>query len=353
MKDFIIVGNGLAAHVLAHYFYQHQISFYLIGNDNHSRCSRVAAGIWNPVVFKRMTKSWLAEELLEELHSFYPQCEKLLFRKFFHKRTIVKPFTEEQEKVLWKKKAAAELENFIDATIYTELPEQLRNCKISNGYGIVRESGYVNLNEFLNAGIEFFKEEFIDETFDHSQLQLHNQEVNYKDRKARNIIFCEGFRVIQNPYFSWIPLKPAKGEVLTISTSSLNFQNLIFNKNGFVIDLEERIYKVGATYNWTDLTDEPSEQAGIELKNKLNQMITGDYSVLKQEAGVRPSSIDRRPIIGRHPVLPQLYVFNGLGTKGVMLAPYFAKKFVHFFLQNVSLPTEVDLKRFYPLYIET
>ena len=43
-------------------------------------------------------------------------------------------------------------------------------------------------------------------------------------------------------------------------------------------------------------------------------------------------------------------MFNGMGAKGVMLAPYFAGKFVHFLKQKQELPKEVDVARFYKLY---
>ncbi|MBK7816373.1 MAG: FAD-binding oxidoreductase [Sphingobacteriaceae bacterium] len=76
-------------------------------------------------------------------------------------------------------------------------------------------------------------------------------------------------------------------------------------------------------------------------------LIKVPYNVLEHKAGVRPSTLDRRPIIGQHPLHKNLFVFNGLGTKGVMLAPYFSKKFVHFYLNKEALDAEVDVKRFY------
>jgi glycine/D-amino acid oxidase-like deaminating enzyme len=47
-----------------------------------------------------------------------------------------------------------------------------------------------------------------------------------------------------------------------------------------------------------------------------------------------------------HPEHDQLLVFNGLGTKGVMLAPYFANKMARFTLKDEPLPEEVNISRF-------
>ena len=68
---------------------------------------------------------------------------------------------------------------------------------------------------------------------------------------------------------------------------------------------------------------------------------------MEHKAGVRPTVSDRRPLIGLHPENKQLAVFNGMGTKGVMIAPYFADQLVNLLLNNKSLSEEVDITRFW------
>lgn len=353
MVDFIIVGRGLAATVMAHRLHQDHLSFHLIGPHAETNSSLVAGGIWNPIVFKRLTKSWLANDLVPELNRFYSACEKDLGQTLLCQRSLVKPFVEEQEKVLWTKKAAGELSDFLDPKIYTETSEQFVNCKISNAYGAVKQSGNINMAAFINGSAEFFKSSYHNELFEHALLTIEEDHVSYKGLKAKNILFCEGYLVKNNPYFNWIPLKPAKGEVFIIESNDLKLNNCIFNKNGFLMDLGNKRYKVGATYAWDDLTEEPTEAGASELHNKLKQLISCEYSLIKHEAGIRPSSIDRRPIIGTHPQYKNLFIFNGLGTKGVMLAPYFAKNFVNFYLEKESIHEEVNVKRFYKDYAAT
>lgn len=350
MKDFIIVGHGLAANVLMHTFRQHAISFTTIGHNSLSSCSRVAAGIWNPIVFKRSTKSWLADELIPTLNTFYSACETAMGKKLITQRPIIKPFIEEQEKQLWLKKSKSEVAGFTDECIHSDNPPELAHCKISNGYGIVKQSGNLNVADFIDYSETYFKEDFKNEVFDYARLNLFEDKVSYDDIEARHIIFCEGYRVKDNPYFKWIPLKPAKGETLHISTKELRLNKQVFNKNGFLMGVGDSVYKVGATYEWQDLTENPSEKGLLELKEKIQEMTDCDYTVISHEAGIRPSSLDRRPIIGSHPKHRQLFVFNGLGTKGVMLAPYFAKNFVNFYLQKNTLHPDVNLERFYHFY---
>ena len=349
MTDFIIVGRGLAATTLAHVFFQNNISFKIIGEPSLSRSSLVAAGIWNPVVFKRMTASWMAGTLTDHLIKFYTDAEKLTGRRFLTHRPIFKPFTEEQEKNLWLRKAEGSLENFIDNAQSEDLPE-LANCKIAMGYGTVKQAGNIRVSEFISASEIFFQTMIEHAVFDHAQLCIHPDAVEYKGLRAANIVFCEGHLVKNNPFFNWIPMKPAKGEVIRFTAPDLKLRNMVFNRNGFVLDTGDGDFIAGATYNWQDLTDAPSAAGLQELINKTEAMISCPYTVTGHEAGVRPSSIDRRPVCGVHPEHARLHVFNGLGTKGVMLAPYFAGNFVHFYLKNEPLNNEVNVSRFYHLY---
>jgi len=151
--------------------------------------------------------------------------------------------------------------------------------------------------------------------------------------------------VKSNPNFNYIPFKPAKGDVLTITCNELNI-DFILNKGFFIMPLGNNTFKVGATYNWQDLTDVPNPAGKEELINKLKKLIPYEFEVIKHEAGVRPSVIDRRPVLGTHPTYPQLKIFNGLGTKAVMLAPFFAKQFCDYLIEGKDLNEEVDVKRF-------
>lgn len=348
MIDFIIVGQGLAANVLAHTFHNHQLSFKVIGSPELSRSSLVAAGIWNPVVFKRLTSSWLAHQTIPLLNIFYSGCEKKMNKTFLFNSPIIKPFIEEQEKRLWLQKSKNELDEFLGAVSADNTV--LQGCNFSGEYGLVKQSGHIDTSTFLNETCMYYNENFIQEVFDYSLLKIESLGVKYKDVSAKNIIFCEGHLIKNNPFFNWVPMKPAKGEILTIESKGLQLNKFILNKGAFILETKENNFKTGATYEWDDLTEKPTQKAKKELSDKLVQLITSEYTVLKHEAGIRPSSIDRRPVIGRHPLYAHFFVFNGLGTKGVMLAPYFAENFVLFYLQKKDLNYEADVKRFYKLY---
>lgn len=343
--DFIIVGQGIAGSVLAISLIRSGYSICLIDQPNLSLCSKVAAGIWNPVVFKRLTKSWLADDLVPELMSFYESFEKETTTQLLHHRHIIKPFTEEQEKNLWLKKSQTE-NQFLDNVVYTDL--KLTEQQTIASYSKVLQAGNLDIPTFLKATKSYIQQTqaYIEEEFNYRQLKIKNDYIEYNQIVAKQIVFCDGYLIQQNPFFNWIPMKPAKGETLTISCDEILLQTDILNKGIFIMPLGNKTYKIGATYEWENLNDHPTEKGRSELEQKLNTVIQSPYIILKHQAGVRPSVIDRRPVVGPHPDHHNIYCFNGFGTKAVMLAPYFAKQLIHFLQNGTTINPEVDPARF-------
>ncbi len=343
--DVIIVGQGIAGSALSLSLIKSGYSVCVIDQPNLSSSSKIAAGIWNPVVFKRLTKSWLADELVSELIDFYEYWQNKLQTTFIHHRSIIKAFTEEQEKKLWIKKAGGE-NLFLDQQVYEDLAVD-ENYSVKS-YSKVLQAGNLDVAHFIGSVKTYLKEtqHYLEEKFDHESLKINNAEINYKNLTAKYIIFCDGHLITKNPYFNWIPMKPAKGEILTIYCEGLKLHNNIFNKGFFILPLGNNLYKIGATYEWEELNDIPTEKRKEELIKKINTVITSSYQIVSHHAGVRPSVIDRRPVIGNHPEFKNAWVFNGFGTKAVMLAPYFAKQLAAALQNNAVMDPEVDPERF-------
>jgi glycine/D-amino acid oxidase-like deaminating enzyme len=187
-----------------------------------------------------------------------------------------------------------------------------------------------------------------EETFDQELLKVNEKSVSYKEFSAEKIIFCEGAKSRQNPWFPDADYRPTKGEVLIIKLPPGQEipPGLIINKGVFILPLGNGTYKAGATFDWDDMTTVPTVKAREELLGKLQKVLDVPFEVMDQQAGIRPTMNDRRPIIGLHPEHRALGIFNGLGTKGVMIAPYFAVHFAGYLEGRHSLDPEVDVVRF-------
>lgn len=346
--NFLIVGQGIAGTTLAHYLLKNNQSVAIVNSPQMSQSSKVAAGIWNPVVFKRLTKSWLADDLIPELMTFYGHVEDILQVKLITERNIIKPLSEKNEMDFWKKKAESE-NQFLDPDIYDDFI--LTDDDVIKSYSKVHQSGNLDIPEYLAKSKSYFMKygPYLEEELDYEQLEVLESEVRYKNIIAERIVFCEGHLSRQNPYFHGVPMKPAKGEVLTIKCDGLKLGKDIFNKNFFIMPLGHHMYKVGATYEWQELNDLPTEKAKTDLTEKLKSVLQVPFDIIHHQAGVRPSMIDRRPVMGSSESFGHVMLFNGLGTKGVMLAPFFARHFTEFLLDKKTLNPEVDVRRFKPV----
>ncbi|HNC64044.1 MAG TPA: FAD-dependent oxidoreductase, partial [Chitinophagales bacterium] len=70
------------------------------------------------------------------------------------------------------------------------------------------------------------------------------------------------------------------------------------------------------------------------------------YEVIDEKAGIRPTIKDRRPVLGAHPEHKNMYVYNGMGTKGISLAPYFSNELILHITENKEIDKEIGIQRF-------
>lgn len=343
--DYIIVGQGLAGSVLAQQLLSKKKQIVVVDEEKENTSSKIAAGMCNPIVFKRLTKSWMIDKVLKKAKDFYQLQEELLNDHFYFDVPIYKLFADKEEQDFWRQKSnEPELFDWLNATL--EHPFNEQHVNYSNGASRVLQSGFLQTEKWLNAYRSFLmkKECFLPSLFSYEDIVFKDNRVYWKDYCAQKIIFCEGYQSINNPYFKWLPFKLTKGEVLTVTFKNLQL-NAAINKGVFVLPYNSS-YKLGATYNWDSLDEEPTNEGKEELIAKAKKFITDTVEVIDHRAGIRPTVKDRRPLLGIHHDYPELAVFNGLGTKGVMLAPHFAEKMVDLLENKTPLPLEVDINRF-------
>lgn len=343
--DYLIVGQGLAGSVLAFSLIQEGQKVLVVDEQAASSSSRVAAGLCNPVVFKRLTKSWMVEEVLLFAKTFYRNQETLFNEAFYFDIPIYKLFVDEKEQQFWKQKSnEPHLFDWVDNKV--ENPFDATYLTYPFGAAKTLQSGFLKTASWLNYFKNYLlkKDAYLLKKFDYNKIEFKENGVEWEGYGAKKIIFCEGYQSINNPYFDWLPFKLTKGEVLTVNFKNLKIDHAI-NKGAFLLPFDGN-YKFGATYNWDDVDNDSTEEGKVELLKRAKRFIDDDITVLEHKAGVRPTVSDRRPLLGVHPKHKQLAVFNGMGTKGVMLAPYFANKMVRLILHNEELPSEVNINRF-------
>ena len=347
--DYLLVGQGLAGSVLSYHLLAQGYSVRVINAAHHrASASQVAAGLYNPITGRKMVKTWRADEVFPYLESFYPALEQRLSASFFHPIPIYRPWGGAEAQNDWSTQA----DNISFARYVQQVtPGGAYGTFVHDPLGglLLRHCGYVNVPALLIAYRTYLLDQgsYEEAVFEPSQLTIKQNHVTYGSWRAHRIIFCDGASGAQNPFFGWLPFRPVKGEMLLIKPE--RELPVVFNRGVFVIP-QGATCKVGSTYDHRDLNDTPTEGGRQTLTQKLDQLLRIKYDIIDQWAGVRPATQDRLPLIGYHPEHEPLAIFNGFGTKGVSLAPYFAQHFVHCLAKNQPIDEAVDVRRFYGTY---
>lgn len=342
--DYIVVGLGLAGLAFVEELIGAKKTFMVFEDDSQTS-SLVAGGVYNPVILKRFTPVWNAQEQLKVARPFYKSIEEKLNIIIDEKFVIKKAFKSIEDQNNWFE--ACDNPKLIDY-LNPKLDAQTYRGVIADfSFGNVNKAGRIDTKKLVESYRNYLENSQLIrfENFEHQQLNLDKELIKYKDIKASRIVFCEGFGIKENPYFKDLPLNEAKGELLTIHAPELNIDFLL-KSTLFVLPLGDNLYKVGATFNWTDKTSDPSKEGKAELVEKLKKVINVPYTIVSQSAGIRPTVAGRRPLVGLHSKHPQLAVLNGLGTRGVMIAPTVAKNLFNHLEKGEALDSEIDIKRF-------
>ncbi len=351
--DFIVVGHGLAGAILAETLRSRGKNVLVIDEPKENSASRVAAGLLNPVAGKRFAKSWLADTLIPAANTFYDALEIRYNQELYFHKPIYKIFSSVEEQNTWMAKSeGGNWDDYIEAT-HTQ---SINQPGIDDPFGglMIKRGGFLHVYAMLDLLTEDLLEQnlLFPERFDISQLQLTDEGVNYKTIKARHLIFCEGYQVINNPYFAWLPLQPTKGEVLEVQAEQNFAPECIYNKAVYVVPEGAGRFIIGATYNWRTPDEEPTQEGQDELSERFRQITPKAFTVTGHWAGIRPAVRDRKPLMGMHPAYEQLSVFNGMGSKGVMMAPYLAAHFADALAGKAELMPEIHISRYFSLYYD-
>ncbi|MGY5846398.1 NAD(P)/FAD-dependent oxidoreductase [Salegentibacter sp. HM20] len=344
MIDSIVVGLGLSGLAVCESLERNNREFVVFDADANA-ASKVAAGIFNPVILKRLKLAWDGKRQFETALDFYENLQAKLEVNFIHRREIYRKFHSVEEQNNWFEASDKPgLGEFLDDKIEHRVNS---NLKADFGFGRVKNTGNLDTVLMLNSYRRYMLEagKLQEEIFDHNSLEITADFVKYNGIKARNLIFCEGFGLSKNPFFNYLPLQGNKGEYIVIASEELKLEQAVKFSN-FIIPLGNDLYKVGATYDPRDKKFNTTEAAKEKILGQLKEFLKCDFRVVGQEAGIRPTTGDRRPFVGRHPEHRNLFICNGFGSRGIIMAPSLANYLFNSIEKEESLPEEIDIKRF-------
>ena len=338
--DYIIAGHGLAGALLAYELEQRGQSVLVVDHYNRNSSSNVAAGIIHPITGRRLVKTWLFDTAYPLAMKTYSALESKFGVCLFTKLPIAEIFTSVKNRNDWLERSAVP---GFEHIIGEELPPDF-NTGINCIYGGIKinSSGFLQIKNLINASSDYLhtQNRFIRGLLNSGNIYIDENIIKYNEFTASQVIFCEGYSANTNLFFQSIPFQPSKGEIITVVCNGLN-ADYIINKSIFILPLGNNLYRVGSTYQWDSLNEIVTESALEYLKSQFESIVKLPYQLADHSAGIRPTIKNRRPVIGMSASHPNIGIFNGLGTKGVLLAPLLASVFADQLVYKKRIPYDL------------
>ena len=354
---FIIVGAGLAGTLMAWELEKRGVNYevwdapknsskssrtqtHSSPSNTSNQASRVAAGMFNPVSFKRIVEVWNAREHMDVMRETYLKIESFLKipGKILHKSPIMRVFPNSQYRMLWEKRLKDEhtVSQFI-RPVSDEVPDDI---VAPHGFGVVPEAGWVDLPLLLDSFRSFL------ESKGKYREKMYNSKVD-DEFQTSNFIDCRGVGAIEDLVKHNLKIQSDHGEVLTLK-SNIKTKNMCVNRVKWLLPRGNHTYKLGATYKWDVVKSQPTEEGRDELLTGIKPIISSEvfdhFEIMNQETGLRPASKDRRPYAGK--MNENTYILNGFGTRGVLIGPATAAHLVRFIFEDKELPKEINIARY-------
>jgi glycine/D-amino acid oxidase-like deaminating enzyme len=345
--DFLIVGQGLAGTVLSFRLMQLGQRVVVFDTPELNKSSRVAAGLYNPITGNQMVKTWYADRLFPEIVPTYRKLEQLLGMRFLVEKKIYRPFLSIEEQNEWMGKSAEpEFQGYFEEVLQAPVYPAVNN---SFGGIMLTNSGYVDIPVLLDGYRQYLLQRGMIhlEQLKEEELEFgHDYPIRYRGIKAKALVFCNGLGALGSRFFNPHPFAPVKGEILDLSQPFS--PNEIINRGVFRITLSNGKQRVGSTYSWHDLDQGATEAGKNEILEKLHKLVPEPVDQIdRHRFGIRPATKDRKPILGKHPDIEGVYIFNGFGAKGVSLIPYFSNVMCTWMLKGIEPEKEVNLVRWF------
>ena len=335
--DFVVVGQGLAGTLLALELERRGRRVLVADDGWRTAASRVAAGVLNPVTGMRIVKTLGADDLLPAAKRVYSALGERFGETFFREVPFYRFYSSEHEREIKAKRASdPEYAGWISEDVPAGT---LCGGALADRLGgfFVHRAGWLDIPKLLDCARAEWRSRgvLLEENFDYGDVEISRAGTRWRGRDVRGgIIFCEGFRVRENPWFSHLKWQPAKGEFVELELAGTeNFQSQILKGNVVAIPLGGARWRVGTNYDRETLDTVPTPEVAERLRRAFSAMFVKLPSaeavpqLVAHRAGVRPAVQGALPKVGAHEKFPKLFLFNGFGSKGVTWIPLYAERF--------------------------
>jgi glycine/D-amino acid oxidase-like deaminating enzyme len=341
-----VIGQGLAGTTLAWQFFRRGFRVLVMERETGHSSSRIAAGLITPVTGKRLAKSWRLEEVYPAAVAFYREIESRTSATVLAPHPAFRIFQDAAELAEFGKRAPGMLAGLVRLA---SSPPNAAWFEAPLGGFEMPTAARLDVSRYLEVSRAFFQQ---NDCYLHANLEFaHDVQVGNDEIvlprfnvRSRAVILCRGFDLGSDPWFGGIRFNAAKGEILTLRIPELR-EERTFHRGIWLAPLGGELFRAGSTYVWDDLQTTPTSAGRAEIEARLRLFLRVPFEVIDHQAAIRPVIDAGYPLLGRHPDHPALAYFNGLGSKGSLLAPFFADQLVSCLLGERQPDPQVDVRK--------
>ncbi|GEP41432.1 NAD(P)/FAD-dependent oxidoreductase [Brevifollis gellanilyticus] len=332
----LIIGGGLAGTCLAWRLHERGVPFMIVDRDEPGTSSKIAAGLVTPITGMRMNLSWRYDTLHPEAVVFYRHLESVLGSSFYHDLPIVKLLRDQWSADRWqKRREQPDFKPYFKDTQNPLVDENIFSAPF--GGFEMQHSGWLDSATFLAASRAYFIERGCWQTGESDGSLV------WRGETFTHAVFCIGWEAARHAWFDWVPFGSARGTVLQVKADT-GGETRIINRGCWLLPRADGTLRAGPTYELSfDDASTPSPAAIEDLETKLQSLLKQPYEILDSQTAVRPIIPRKHALIGFHPGKPNIGFINGLGSKGVLRAPWVGRQFVEHLLDAKPIEPDMDL----------
>ncbi|MBP3192931.1 NAD(P)/FAD-dependent oxidoreductase [Natronogracilivirga saccharolytica] len=356
--DVIVIGGGLAGLATAAQLIEKNKKLRILVHEAREvgqGASGVPGAMVNPATGQRARIAWNAESCMHMLEERLKRVSAYTDEKLWTRNGVLRPAIDE-----------ALSENFRNALKRSRWPKGwvewlqpdavsglVPRLKDQSGGLFIRKGMVVQTPEYLNACVRYLQEQGVQ--FQYGGPYQLERERNWtltsfkKQATAPTVILTAGYKSRENKYWNELPLNSVKGQ-LAIYECQENVSDLpAISAYGYIAPISRNRLVVGSTYEHHFHDENPDDQGAGLLDQKLNELLPDLYTKCRrigQWSGIRATTPDRIPLVGEHYSEKGLYIFAGLGSKGLLYSECIAAGLAEHLIRGEKLPKELSLFRF-------
>ncbi|MEM6326330.1 MAG: FAD-dependent oxidoreductase [Bacteroidota bacterium] len=318
--DIVIAGAGLAGACAALALSKsHRV---LVLEDGRPGASHAAAGLVNPFLGRKAKRAWRASDAVAEVARLGTEAGAPVALT-----GLLRPARDAAQAQVFRDRAA-EHPAALDWLPAEASRERYPDVRAEHGALWGREGGHVEIPALVSAVLAEAKRRGTEVVRGRLDVWHDNFAITDQGRiQAERLLLCtgDGTRSLAPS----LPLHRVKGQTVRFRLAT-DLSIPPVSGGTYVVPVTPREVVVGATFEHTFDSLAPTAEATEHLRERAASVVPAltEAEVVDARAGVRltvPASVrpGRLPLVG--PVAPGVWVFTGLGAKGLLTAPLLAR----------------------------